>query len=87
MSETIASAMAEKTADIMNTDFAIGLTGVAGPEGGSLACPVGTVCYAVADGGRVVSFRKRFMGDRTSIRERATQAALFSLFQILTKNT
>lgn len=87
VSETIASAMAEKTADIMNTDFAIGLTGVAGPEGGSLACPVGTVCYAVAGGGRVVSFRKRFMGDRTSIRERATQAALFSLFQILTKNT
>ena len=84
VSEEIAALMAEKTKEIMKADFGIGLTGIAGPDGGTEDNPIGTVYYAVAGPSQTMCFRKSFQGSRKAIRERATQAALFSLFQILT---
>ena len=54
----------------------LGLTGIAGPEGGAPDKPVGTVFIALADAHRVKSEKHRFLGDRERIRWQAAQAAL-----------
>ena len=84
VSEEVAALLAENSANLMEADFGIGLTGVAGPDGGTEDNPVGTICYSVVGHGKVRSFRKIFGGDRIAIRTRGSQAALFSLLQILT---
>ena len=84
VSQEVASLLAERSAVLMNADFGIGITGVAGPGVGSGDVPVGTVCYAIFGDGRVQTFQKIFGGNRQAVRTRAAQAALFSFFQMLT---
>lgn len=83
VSETVARAMARGVADRFGADAGIGVTGVAGPDGGTADKPVGTVWYATALGGQVVAKRARFMGDREAVRERSAQAALALLLGML----
>lgn len=83
VSEAVAAAMARGVAHSMAADAAIGVTGVAGPGGGSEDKPVGTVWYAVMVGKVVVARCERFPGDREAVRERAAQAALFLLLRTL----
>jgi len=59
----------------------IGITGVAGPGGGSPEKPVGTVWLAVAVGDVVEARLVNLPGDRTAVRERAAQAALGWLYR------
>jgi PncC family amidohydrolase len=58
------------------SDYAISITGIAGPEGGSDEKPVGTVWFGVADKDGVRTTRVLFPGDRYLIRWRSSQAAL-----------
>lgn len=83
VSEAVAIAMAQGAATRMGADCGIGITGVAGPEGGSADKPVGTVWIAVSVRDRVESRRVRFTGDREAIRERAAQASLALLLRTL----
>jgi nicotinamide-nucleotide amidase len=76
VSRTVAEAMALGVADRFGANVGIGITGVAGPGGGSDEKPPGTVWYAVAIEGRVAARRERFLGDRDAVRERAAQAAM-----------
>lgn len=78
VSEPVARAMAEGARRAFQSDYGVGITGVAGPGGGSEAKPVGTVHVAVAGpGDRDVEHRKfRFPGDRDRIRRFSAQAAL-----------
>ena len=77
VSEPVAAAMAEGARRAMKADVGLGVTGVAGPDGGSADKPVGTVCLAVAGPGDEVSTRLyRWPGDRAMIRRMATRAAL-----------
>jgi nicotinamide-nucleotide amidase len=62
---------------------ALAITGVAGPGGGSVDKPVGTVCLAWAVGGRVWSRRCRFDGDRAAVRLQSVQLALRELVEVL----
>jgi nicotinamide-nucleotide amidase len=48
VSNEIATAMAQQIRKKFSADFGIGITGIAGPDGGSEATPVGTVCIAVS---------------------------------------
>jgi nicotinamide-nucleotide amidase len=83
VSEAVAVAMARGVARVLGADAGIGVTGVAGPDGGSDEKPVGTVWCAVAVGARVEARCERFPGDREAVRERAAQAALFLLLRTL----
>jgi PncC family amidohydrolase len=77
VSEPVALAMAAGVRHQLRSEVGIGITGVAGPSGGTDAKPVGTVAIAVAGPGRVESVRTfRFLGDRSMVRLQAAQAAL-----------
>ena len=76
VSEAVARAMAAGVRARLGADVGIGITGVAGPGGGSEAKPVGTVWIAVDVRGSVRTYGGRLIGDRAEVRYRATQAAL-----------
>ena len=84
VSEAVAVSMAEGARRVGATDIGVGVTGVAGPGGGSDEKPVGTVCVGVAGPGREREARTvRFPGDRAMIRTQATQTALDLLRRVL----
>jgi nicotinamide-nucleotide amidase len=77
VSEPVARAMAEGVCRALGSDWGIGITGVAGPGGGSEAKPVGTVHIALTGPDGTTDHRKlRFPGDRERIRWFASQIAL-----------
>lgn len=83
VSEQVAVAMAEGVARAFGTACGLGVTGVAGPDGGTPEKPVGLVWYAAAVDGRARAEHRHFPGDRTSVRERSGQAALALLLEML----
>jgi nicotinamide-nucleotide amidase len=76
VSETVASAMADGIRSRSRVDIGIGVTGIAGPDGGTAEKPVGMVCIAAsaAAGTRIRTFR--FVGGREMVKFQASQAAL-----------
>ncbi|MGN0032746.1 MAG: competence/damage-inducible protein A [Candidatus Limimorpha sp.] len=72
----VAEQMAVGARRVMNTDYGLSTTGLAGPGGGTDAVPVGTVCIAVAGPNGVVSRRHSFGKDREYNIERASIMAL-----------
>ncbi len=60
----------------MGATYALAVTGVAGPTGGTPEKPVGTVCFALAEEGGTTSERLSFGGGRGWVRLRASQHAL-----------
>jgi nicotinamide-nucleotide amidase len=76
VSEPVAAAMAEGIRARAGADLGLGVTGIAGPTGGSPEKPVGTVAVALASaaGSQVRTFR--FFGERESVKFQASQAAL-----------
>ena len=58
-------------------DVAVSVTGIAGPDGGSPAKPLGTVWIGWADkGGNAVTKHFQFSGDRRAVREASVRAAI-----------
>ena len=76
VSEPVAVAMAEGIRRLAGTEVGVGVTGIAGPGGGSPEKPVGTVAIAVASEGGTRSRVFRFLGEREPIKFQASQAAL-----------
>ncbi|MGH9945050.1 MAG: nicotinamide-nucleotide amidohydrolase family protein, partial [Pyrinomonadaceae bacterium] len=76
VSPQVAEAMAEGVKRRAGTDFGIGVTGVAGPGGGTDEKPVGLVYVALADDAHTEHRKLLLPGDRQLIRWRASQAAL-----------
>ncbi|MDO4697015.1 MAG: nicotinamide-nucleotide amidohydrolase family protein [Neisseria sp.] len=60
-------------------DFAVSISGIAGPGGGSDDKPVGTVWFGVADKRKISAHRRQFDGSRNEIREQAVRYALYLL--------
>ncbi len=79
VSEATACAMAEAARRRAGADWAIAVTGIAGPQGGRRACPVGTVVIAWGDGRGTEAQTFRFPGDRAHVRASAVEAALQGL--------
>ena len=77
VSEQVAAAMAEGCLRVSGADHAVGVTGIAGPGGGSAEKPSGTVFIALASRGHTVEVRKRwFPGDRERFKILTSQTAL-----------
>jgi nicotinamide-nucleotide amidase len=85
VSAEVAEAMAKGIRERAQTDFAISVTGVAGPTGGTEEKPVGTVFIGYADKTQVKSRKIVLPGDRYLIRWRSSQAALDILRRNLLK--
>ena len=71
-----AEAMAAGMRRRADSDYAVSVTGIAGPDGGSEEKPVGTVFVGYADRSRTRSIKLTLPGDRHLIRWRSSQAAL-----------
>jgi nicotinamide-nucleotide amidase len=84
VSPETAAAMADGAIDRFNADLGCGVTGIAGPDGGSEEKPVGYVCVCVkrADGSEI-SRDPVLPGDRAEIRDRATTVAMHMLRRLL----
>ncbi len=76
VSAEVAEAMAEGMREKAGTDFAVSVTGIAGPEGGTAEKPVGLVFVGYADEFQTKSLKVIIPGDRFLIRWRASQTAL-----------
>jgi nicotinamide-nucleotide amidase len=76
VSPEVAVALAEGIRRRVGSTFGVGITGIAGPGGGSDEKPVGTVHVAIAHAGGIKERGARFPGDRESIRWQASQIAL-----------
>jgi nicotinamide-nucleotide amidase len=76
VSEAVAEAMARGVARTGGADVGLGVTGIAGPGGGTPEKPVGFVCFAAWVRGRAITEVRQFRGDRIEVQERAAVAAL-----------
>ena len=83
VSEEVASQMAVGVRRAFGAEAGIGVTGIAGPGGGSDEKPVGLVWIAVAVDDEVVVKRRFFPGEREAIRERAAQSSLHLMLRLL----
>jgi nicotinamide-nucleotide amidase len=81
VSVAVAEEMARGARVATGASVGVGITGIAGPDGGTAEKPVGTVCVAVAMEDVVESTSGRYVGDRDEVRRRATQAALMQVLQ------
>jgi nicotinamide-nucleotide amidase len=76
VSEQVAKALAEGVRNRCNTTLGLGITGVAGPTGGTAEKPVGVVYHALASESGTEVIKRNFAGDRARIRWYASQQAL-----------
>ena len=75
VSEPVARAMAEGVRRLAGVEAGLGITGIAGPTGGTDGKPVGTVCLAVTAGEETRVRTVRYPGSRTQVKFNATQGA------------
>ena len=83
VSGEVASAMAEGARRVFGVDYALSITGIAGPEGGTATKPVGLVYIALATPEGTEHKRTEHFGDRDMIRMRAAYSALGWLWRHL----
>ena len=83
VSAETAQAMAVGARVAGHADIGVSVTGIAGPGGGSLEKPVGTVHIGLAWGGGVISEHYHFLGSRTDIAHRAAQNSLALVRRLL----
>jgi len=83
VSEPVATAMVKGALRYSRADFAIAVTGVAGPGGGSAEKPVGTVWIAVASAEQQSTRLYQFDGERDAVRAATLLAALELLLELM----
>ncbi|WP_149450153.1 nicotinamide-nucleotide amidase [Escherichia albertii] len=88
VSEPVVVEMAIGALKAARADYAVSISGIAGPDGGSVEKPVGTVWFAFASAsGEGITRRECFSGDRDAVRRQATAYALQTLRQQFLQNT
>ena len=76
VSEAVARRMAQGAKNRARVDFAVSVTGIAGPDGGSAQKPVGTVWFGLAGPGGITTYHRIFTGNRQQIRAASVAFAL-----------
>jgi nicotinamide-nucleotide amidase len=87
VSEPVARAMVLGAIQRAPVQAAVAVTGVAGPTGGSVAKPVGTVWFGWSVDGVVHTEMRRFDGDRAAVRSATVGHALAGMFAMLTPSS
>ena len=85
VSAEVARAMADGARAALGTDVGVGITGVAGPGGGTPDKPVGLVHLCVTSADRVVPARVLLGGDRAAVRSRSVVVALHLVRELLAR--
>jgi nicotinamide-nucleotide amidase len=85
VSEQTANEMLNGILNLSKAEYAVSVTGIAGPDGGSIEKPVGLVYIGVSFNGNNEVNKFQFLGTRQDIRERATNVALDSLRRLIFK--
>lgn len=90
VSVQVARALAAGARRRFGSTLGVGVTGIAGPGGGTPEKPVGLVCFSVAYGPpgapeatRALTRSRKLPGDRTAVRERATTVAMHLIARVL----
>lgn len=83
VSEAVVCAMAQAARRESGADWAVAVSGVAGPSGGSIEKPVGTVWLAWAGSCGVRAQLQHFSGDRQAVRQQTTVRALAGLIEAI----
>jgi nicotinamide-nucleotide amidase len=83
VSPQVAMKMAQGARAAFHTTIGLSITGVAGPTGGTLRTPVGTVFIAISSGKRVLVKKGSLKGSRRKIKERAAEMSLKFLYDHL----
>ena len=84
VSAEVAEALADGAIERFGADFGVGITGIAGPDGGTEEKPVGTVCFTIAArGGERITRSIRLPGGRADVRDRSTTVAMHLLRRLL----
>jgi nicotinamide-nucleotide amidase len=83
VSEVVARAMAFGAVRHSHAQVSVAVTGVAGPTGGSVEKPVGTVWFGFQVDGRLTSETVRFDGDRAAVRQQTVEHALRRLVELV----
>lgn len=84
VSDPVACAMAEGVRARLGADFGVGITGIAGPDGGTAEKPVGTVFVVLATAERTFVRSLNLGADRARVRQMATNHALDMVRRVLT---
>jgi nicotinamide-nucleotide amidase len=90
VSTEVAEALADGARAALGADVGVGITGIAGPGGGTPGKPVGTVCFSVVAGGdrdgrplARLTRRTQLPGGRGDVRDRSTTVALHLVRRLL----
>lgn len=84
VSEEVADGLADGAITRFGADFGIGITGIAGPDGGTDEKPVGTVCFSIASAsGEHITVSSRLPGSRGDVQDRSTTVAMHLLRRLL----
>lgn len=83
VSAPVVKHMAQGMRRLLDTDFAISITGIAGPTGGTPTKPVGLVFIAACSRSKVIAQRNIFKGARLQIKNQSVQQALTLLKKLL----
>jgi nicotinamide-nucleotide amidase len=82
VSREVVEAMVRGACRRSGARFGVAVSGIAGPDGGTPEKPVGTVWLAWADGPRLFSQRRLFLGNRRQVRQATVRAALEGLIRL-----
>lgn len=85
VSEPVAVAMAVGARELMKTDIAVSVTGLAGPDGDDRGNPVGLVYIGYTDNNITICKKCYFEGERESVRQQAVETALSIILQEVSK--
>ena len=83
VSEEVAGQMARGIAWSAKAEVGVGISGIAGPSGGTDKKPVGMVCFGIFVDGKLSTFTKYFKGSRTAVRKKSTNFAINKLIELL----